>query len=132
MAAGDPVPPDRIIFRSIRGKQLNPDKTINEIAFLLKPAHDEFPDETYLSFGVDAHGAVAGLANIRYVGTIQVADILALGLTVVEDADPQKVQVAGMPLARDDEPTALRIAKDLRNKTQLRQVLGRTERDTLG
>lgn len=122
MAAGDPVPPNRIIFRSIRSKQLNPDKTINEIAFLLTPAHGEWPDETYLSFGVDAQGAVAGLANIHYIGTIRVADILALGLTVVEDADPQKVQVAGMPLARDDESTALRIAKDLKNKTQLHTV----------
>jgi hypothetical protein len=118
MAAGDPVPPERIVYRAIRAKQLNPDKTINEIAFLLQPAHGQWEDETYLSFGVDPHGAVAGLNNIRYVAEMRVADILALGLTVTEDQDPQKLQVAGMPMLRDDE-RALQFAKDLRNNAKL-------------
>jgi len=119
MAAGDPVPPDRTIYRAIRGKQLNSDKSINEIAFLLQPAHGQYEDETYLSFGVDIRGAIAGLNNIRYVAEMRVADILPLGLTVVEDPDPQKIQVSGMPMARDDEATAYRVAKDLRNKAKL-------------
>lgn len=122
MAVGDPIPPDRIIYRAVRSKQINADKTINEIAFLLKPAHGEFPDETYLSFGVDARGAIAGLQNIRYVAEMRVAEIIALGLTVVEDADPQKIQVAGMPLSINDDALATQIAKDLRNKAKLLPV----------
>lgn len=119
MAAGDPVGADRLIYRAIRSGKLNPDKTIKETAFLLTPAHGEYPDETYLSFGVDQAGAVAGLENIRYVAEIRVGDILALELTVVEDADPQKIQVAGMPLKDRDETGAFKFAKDLRNKAKL-------------
>jgi hypothetical protein len=119
MAAGDPVPPDRIIYRAIRAKQINPDKSINEIAFLLRPAHGDFPDEDYLSFGVDAVGAVAGLQNIRYVAEIRVGNITALGLTVIEDEDAQKVRVAGMPLSTHDEVEAVKFAKDLRKNAKL-------------
>ena len=120
MAAGDPVPPERLIYRAIRSnKFLNHDRTLNESAFLLTPAHDEFPDETYLSFGVDPAGAVAGLTRVRFVAEIRVADIIALGLTVTEDADPQKIQVAGMPLPTADDVTAFRVAKDLRIKSKL-------------
>jgi len=119
MAPGDPIPPERTIYRAIRSKQLNPDKTINEIAFLLKPAHGDYEDETYLSFGISVEGAKAGLTNIRHVAEISVADILALGLRVIEDEDAQKVRVSGMPLEKTDPALARAFAKDLRNKAKL-------------
>jgi len=40
-----------------------------------------------------------------------VADILALGLKVCEDEDPEHVQVSGMPLYGVDDGLALAIAK---------------------
>jgi hypothetical protein len=119
MAVGDNVPPERTIFRAIRKKDLNPDNSINEIAFLLKPAHDEFVDEIYLSIGVDPAGAVVGLQRIRHVAAVCVADLIALGLTVVEDNDPHKVQVAGMPLVTVDQIGAMKFAKDIRSKAAL-------------
>ena len=60
-------------------------------------------------------GAKAGLTNIRHVCQIFVADIIALGLSVTADDDPQKVHVSGMPLKETDSETAYAIAKDLRN-----------------
>jgi len=36
-----------------------------------------------------------------------------------DDGDPQKIQVAGMPLPTDDEVSAVGFAKDLGNKAKL-------------
>lgn len=120
MAPGDPIPPDRTIYRAIRKKQLSEDgESISEIAYLLKPAHGEWPDETYLSFGVNVAGAKAGLQNIKHAASILVEDVLALGLQVTEDEDPQKVQVSGMPLETVDVERAWIIAKQLRDASTL-------------
>lgn len=121
MAPGDPIQPDRVIFRALRWKHIErKTKQPKETAFLLTPAHDEFPDETYLSFGINPDGARAGLTNIAHVCEIRVSDILTLGhnLQVTEDVDPQKVCVSGMPLITVNEELALTIAKDLRGKSK--------------
>jgi hypothetical protein len=114
MAAGDPIPPERIIYRALRNKYYDPQTNRpRDIAFLLRPAAGEFPDETYLSFGADVASAEAGLTNIRHFCEINVADILDLHLEVTEDDDPRKVRVSGMPLLTVNEERAFRVAKDL-------------------
>jgi len=121
MARGDPIPPERVIYRALPWKHLNrKSREPKDTLFLLKPAHDTYPDETYLSFGVDEVAAKAGLTGIPHVCEIKVADILAFGhgLQVTEDDDPQKVRVSGMPLITANEELALTIAKDLRGKSK--------------
>jgi hypothetical protein len=116
MAVGDPIPPDRVIYRALNKKRMNEALTApNEIAFLLKTANGNYPDETHLSFGVSPAAAVAGLTNMRYICSIAVQDILRLDrhLLVTEDDDPQKVRVSGMPLITENEELSMAIAKDL-------------------
>jgi hypothetical protein len=117
MAAGDPIPPETIIYRALPGrKYLAEDSTApSEVAFLLKPAHDQWPDETYLSLGISVAGAAKGLTNVRHTCAIRVADIVGLNrnLTITEDEDPDKVRVSGMPLITQNEKVALDVAKDL-------------------
>jgi hypothetical protein len=116
MPIGDPIPPERLVYRALRPKHLSEDKAvIKETAFLLTEAHGEYPAETELSFGVDANAASAGLQNIKYYTEISVASIRALGLRVTEDDDPAHICVSGMPLARENPELAHSIAKDLRN-----------------
>lgn len=130
MACGDPIPPERTIYRALSWSKI--DKKTNEPkdkAFLLKPAHDHpkngilthFDDETYLSFGITPEAAREGLGDVPRVCEIRVVDILALGhgLQVTEDPDPQKVCVSGMPLLTANESLALTIAKDLRRKSRI-------------
>jgi hypothetical protein len=122
MACGDPIPPDRVIYRAVSGRHFDrKSNSPRETLFLLKGAHDNFEAETYLSFGVDIEGARAGLQNIARVCEIRVEDILALGhnLQVVEDEDPQKIRVSGMPLPTVNEELAFTIAKDLRRKSRI-------------
>jgi hypothetical protein len=122
MASGDLVPEDRVIYRALGKKYLNEASTApNEVAFLLKPAHGDWPDETFLSFGVSPEAARKGLTRIRHVCEIKVADILALqrGLQVTEDDDPEKVRVSGMPLETENPKLAFDIAKDLLGKSKL-------------
>ncbi len=122
MAAGDPISPDRVIYRALSKKYLNESETApNEIAFLLKPGHDSYVDETYLSFGISPDGARRGLTRIRHVCQIAVGEIIRLerGLQITEDDDPEKVRVSGMPLITENEKLALDIAKDLLGKATL-------------
>jgi hypothetical protein len=116
MAHGDPIPPDTIIYRALRKKHINQDGSINETAFLLTPAHDEYQDETELSFCFSADVARAVIENVRGVCQLRVADIIALGLRATESEDPQHVDVRGMPCLTVDTETAHRVAKDLRDK----------------
>lgn len=121
MAPGDPIQPTRLIYRALSWKNIDrKSKAPKDSAFLLKPARGQWPDETYLSFGVDQEAAKAGLTDIPHVCEIRVSDILALGhgLQVTEDDDPQKVRVSGMPLMAANEELALTIAKDLRGKSK--------------
>jgi hypothetical protein len=119
MAPGDPIASGLTIYRALTWKNLDrKSKEPKDTAFLLKPAHDSWPDETYLSFGVSQEAAKAGLTNVPRVCEILVSDILELGLQVTEDDDPQKVCVSGMPLITVNEELALTIAKDLRGKSK--------------
>src|SRR5260370_41571854 len=122
MACGDAIPPDRLIYRALPWKHIDrKSREPKDTAFLLKPAHSPWPDETYLSFGVDQEAAKAGLTNIPHVCELRVADILALGhnLQVTEDDDPQKVRVSGVPLITANEELALTVAKDLSRQSKI-------------
>jgi hypothetical protein len=122
MATGDPIPPERVIYRALGKKYLNEENAApNELAFLLKPAHGDWPDETYISFGISPTAAAKGLTRIRHTCEIKVEDILRLGhgLQVTEDDDPEKVRVSGMPLITINEKGALDVAKDLLGKSKL-------------
>jgi hypothetical protein len=119
MAPGDPVPPATIIYRAVSPSRV--DKATarpKETAFLLRPASDKYPAEDSLSFGVSPNAAVEGLDRVKTCH-IQVADILALGLKVCEDDDPEHVQVSGMPLYGVDDGLALAIAKAIRDKASV-------------
>lgn len=119
MAPGDPVSPDRIIYRAVSPSRI--DKATarpKDTAFLLRPATDQLPPEDSLSFGVTAEAAAKGLTRVTTCH-VRVADILALGLKVSEDEDPEHVQVSGMPLYGADDGLALAIAKAIRDKSSV-------------
>jgi hypothetical protein len=120
MACGDPIPAGWIIYRALSKKYIDVDAGgPADIAFQLKPAHDDQPDETYLSFGVSQAGAEKYLSKIKGFSEIRVADLIAMGFTVCEDDDPVKVRVAGMPLPTADPGVALLMAKRIRDKSKL-------------
>jgi hypothetical protein len=120
MAAGESLSGERVIYRALSKKYLNEALTEpNDLAFLLKPAHGVYEDETYLSFGIHQEAAKKGLKGIKKVCEIVVGDVLALGLKVTEDGDPEKVQVSGMPLVTVDDAQAHLIAKHLREKSRI-------------
>lgn len=120
MAAGDALSPERIIYRALSRKYLNESETeASDTAFLLKPAHDEWPAETHLSFGVTREAASKGLSRIRQICEITVGDIIQLGLSVTEDTDPEKVRVSGMPLITENDTAAFLTAKRLREKSKI-------------
>jgi hypothetical protein len=124
MACGDPIPPAQLIYRALSWKIF--DKKANkakDIAFLLKPATEHFPAETYLSFGVSPETAKKNLTNIPHVCEITVSDVFGLnrGLQVTQDGDPDKVCVSGMPLCGVDDALALIFAKELRDISRVCQ-----------
>lgn len=122
MACGDPIALDRVIYRALPSYKYvdRKSKEPKDIAFLLRPATEQFEAETYLSFGTDQDTARAGLTNVPYVCEISVADILALpyNLQVVEGEDTTRVRVSGMPLFGADDALALVIAKDLSRRSK--------------
>lgn len=117
MAPGDAIDPNALIYRAVSSSRI--DAATNrpkETAFLLRPASDEFPVETSLSFSTTPAGAIADLTRVRTC-SMRVRDIFGLrrSFTVTEGDTPGSVQVAGMPQYGVDDALALVCAKDLRD-----------------
>jgi len=122
MAPGDPISPDRVIYRGVPWSRIDrKSKQPKDTAFLLRPSSENFEAEDSLSFALTPAAALNGLTGVSQTCHLTVRDILALGrgLTVVEGESPEYIQVAGMPKITDDEGLALAIAKDLRNKASV-------------
>src|SRR5437899_11900550 len=119
MAPGDPISPNRVIYRAVPWSRIDKKtKGPKDNAFLLRPASEHYEAEDSLSFGLTPAAALNGLTGVTQTCQLTVSDILGLGrgLAVVEGESPEYIQVFGMPKVSDDEGLALAIAKDLRRK----------------
>jgi len=126
MTAVPLIPNDRDVYRGMRNPSWSKRGIVSYLAFMLRPATDQFPiPEQELSLGLTVEAAIDELREHYGVAELSVAAIHMLphGLAVRPTPnEPLKADLLGLPLHSTEEhqrDLAVTIAKDLANVAHL-------------
>ncbi len=123
MAAFPLIPDDRTVYRGLRNSNWVKRGVVRYLAFMLRPATPQFPEEKELSLGLTPETAIDELREHHGIAGLAVLEIHRLPHGLAVRFDPQngtKAELFGLPLY-STEPAernlAMTIAEDLAGLT---------------
>lgn len=119
MATPALIPDDQTVYRGMRNKNWVKRGVVQYLAFMLRPATEQFPAEDEISLGLNPESAVDELHEHHGIAELSVMAIHHLPHNLAVRPDPQspiKAQMFGLPLFSTDAAQrniAVTMATDL-------------------